>query len=151
MNQVLPSSEDFERGGNHFAWSARDDLLGKSLAEVEAMFRHCSLVRAMDLDDMGPAAFRFYVPAAIAYVRSADADGDSDVINYLASSFRRHLQHNRAEFVSIASSLADFCSYVASHIERFDASPEIYGDLRGAYTALATAFHDLAQDSLPVA
>lgn len=93
---------------------------------------------------MGPAAFRFYVPAAIAYVRSADADRDSDVINYLASSFQRHLQYNRTEFVSLAPSLANFCSYVASNIERFDASPEIYGDLQSVYTTLAAAFRDLA-------
>ena len=143
-DQALPTREDFEAGGSHFAWSACDDFLGKSLAEAQIMFGQNSLVRGLDLSDMGSAAFRFYVQAAIAYVRSEEAVGDSDAINFLAGTLQRRLKADPTELAPIASVLADGCSYVSSHLDRFDANPEIYGDLRGRYASLITSFQALA-------
>ena len=123
--------------------SAAKHFLGKTLDEAEALFCENSIRYETDLKWMGPVAFRFYIRAAIRYVESEHATGDSDIVNCLAGTFRIRLEHEPAELRSIASSLADFCSYVIEHFERFDVDSAIYGNLRGGYSALVSDFQHL--------
>ena len=53
-------------------------FLGRSLDEAEALFRENSCYYQEGLMWMGPVAFRFYVTAAIWYIKSAAAAGDSN-------------------------------------------------------------------------
>ena len=142
-SHTIPSREEIDVYGDLDGRDACKNFLGKTLDEAEVLFRENSIRYQMDLVWMGPVAFRFYIRAAIRYVESEYATGDSDIINGLAGTFRFRLEHEPAELRSIASSLADFCSYVIEHFDRFDVDSAIYGDLHGDYSALVSAFRHL--------
>ena len=144
--ELLPSRADIDVYGSCDERSACESFLGKSLDEAQAMFCENSLDSLEDLMWMGPVAFRFYVRAAIAYVHSEHATGDSDFIRYLAwiFSFR---QESPAELVPCARLLADFCGTVAEQFERFDADPKIDFGLREKYVLLAELFTRVADET----
>ena len=93
---------------------AERHFLGKSLEEAEALFREASITYQEDLMFMGVSAFRFYVHAAISYIQSESATGDPDIISAFAS--------------------------IIEHYDRFDLTPEIYGDVRSRFQVLQQAF-----------
>jgi hypothetical protein len=110
------------------------------LKEAEALFSEASLTYQEDLMFMGVSALRFYVQAAISYIRSNSATGDSDFINCFASILEYRLENEAAELRPIASQLSDICCYIVKHYDKFDLTPEIYGDLRFRYQALSQTF-----------
>ena len=143
-SQTSPSREDIDVYHSLDEASACKHFLGKSLDEAEALFRDNSIYYEEDLLWMGPVAFRFYIHAAIRYVQSDHAIGDSDIVNCLAGTLRHRMQHEPLSALQpIAEPLAVFCAYVVEHLDRFDADPQIYGDLRSDYSALVTAFQRL--------
>jgi hypothetical protein len=89
---------------------------------------------------MGASAFRFYVQAAINYIRSDSATGDSEIISCFASMLAFRLEHEAAELQPIALWLANICGYIVEHYGRFDLTATIYGDLRPRYQALQQTF-----------
>ena len=119
---------------------ASKNFLGKSLAEAEALFRDNSLCYQEDLQWMGPVAFRFYIHAAVNYVQSERSTGDSSIVSCLAMILNERLQNEPQELLPVADLLSVFCRYVAEHCDRFDATPDIYGDLRGSYATLTDSF-----------
>ena len=143
-SKTIPSREDIDVYHSLDEASACKHFLGKSLDEAEALFRDNSIYYQEDLLWMGPVAFRYYIHAAIRYVQSGDATGDSDIINCLAGTLRHRMQYEPlSELQPIAEPLAVFCAYVVNHFGRFDADPQIYGELRSDYAALVTAFQRL--------
>ncbi|MHC5114005.1 MAG: hypothetical protein ACYTGP_06205 [Planctomycetota bacterium] len=118
-------------------------FLGKSLEQAEALFRENSIYYQEDLLFMGPIAFRYYVPAAVNYIRSDAARGDSDMVSCLASILEHRLRYESVELAPVASSLTAACHYVVEHYGRFDLDAEIYGDVRSRYHALEQAFRSL--------
>lgn len=116
-------------------------FLGKSIEEAEALFRENAIFYHEDLMWMGPVAFRFYSAAAIRYIRSEAASGDSDAINSLVGVLEFRLEREPpAELIPIAAELASVCDFIIQHYERFDIAPEIYGDIRARFQALGQAF-----------
>ena len=89
---------------------------------------------------MGIGAFRFYVQAAISYIRSDASTGDSAIISCLASILEFRLEHEAAELSSVADMLASICGYVVAHYERFDLESEIFGDVRARFQKLQQTF-----------
>ena len=141
----LPTREDINVYDSLDEKSACHHFFGKSLDEAEAMFRE-SFGYLEDLRWMGPVAFRFYVHAAIRYVKSDAATEDSDTINSLTSTFRFWLAGGEAQQLQpVAGVLEGFCKYVADHIKRFDVNVEIYGDLTEEYNELTRAFAQLSE------
>lgn len=118
---------------------AQEHFLGKTLEEAEALFRDNSLYYQEDLMFMGLVAFRFYVQAAIRYIRSDQANGDSDIVSAFASILEHRLKYDGTELVPVAPLLAEACGDVLEHYDRFDLIPEIYGDLRPRYQGLQQA------------
>ncbi len=125
--------------------SAVKHFLGKDLEQAEQMFRQAGLVYQEDLMFMGPAAFRFYVQAAISYLRSDSATGDSDMINCFAGVLRFRLEYEADELVPVAEMLASVCGFIVLNYERFDVTPKIYGDLRPRYEALRNCYQRLGE------
>ncbi len=119
---------------------AQRHFLGKTLEEAEALFLAASLTYQEDLMFMGVSAFRFYVQAAISYIRSDSATTDSDFINCFAGILESRLENEAAELHPIASQLADICGYIVKRYDKFDLTPEIYGNLRFRYQALSQTF-----------
>jgi len=139
-SQTIPSREDIDVHGSLDEACASKNFLGKSLDEAEALFRDNSLRYQEDLLWMGPVAFRFYIHAAINYVQSEHATGDSGIINCLAGTLSFWHEHYPTELVPCASVLADFCGTVLEQFDRYDADPEIYLGLREQYQRLADIF-----------
>ncbi len=137
---AIPSRADIDVHGSPDEAFAVRNFLGKSLDEAEALFRENSIYYQEDLLSMGPVAFRFYVRAAIRYVRSAHADGDSDIINCLAGILSFRQEHYPADLVPCAGLLGVFCDDVLKQFDRFHADPEIYPGLRERYQHLAEIF-----------
>jgi hypothetical protein len=137
---TLPSRQDINVYDSLDERNACEHFLGKTLEQAEALFRENSLCYQGDLMWMGAAAFRFYVQAAIRYAQSEAAAGDSAFASCLAMIFEFRLQHGAAELVPIAGQLADTCGYFVEHYERFDLTPEIFGDVRARFQKLQQTF-----------
>src|SRR6185436_18816876 len=89
---------------------AEEHFLGKNLEEAEALFREASIIYQEDLMFMGPIAFRFYVHAAINYIRSQAATGDSSIIDCFAGILEFRLEFEAHELVPVAAQLASVCA-----------------------------------------
>ena len=116
------------------------NFLGTSLEEAEALFRESSITYQEDLMFMGAPAFRFYVQAAISYIQSAAATGDSDIISCFGSILEHRLEFEAEELVAVAAQLASVCRYILEHYDRFALTPDIYGDLRPRFQELEQTF-----------
>jgi hypothetical protein len=145
-SQTIPRREDIDVYHSLDEASACKRFLGKSLDEAEALFRDEFFNSQEDLMWMGPVAFRYYIHAAIRYIQSDDAAGDSCSISFLASTLSFWLKHYLSELQPVAESLVVFCSSVVQNFDRVDADPEFCGDLRSDYSALVAAFQRLAND-----
>ena len=132
--EINPVPEDLD------GRTAVRNFLGKSLDEAEALFRESSIAYQEDLMFMGAPAFRFYVQAAINYIQSEAATGDSDIISCFASILEHRLEFKAEELVAVASQLTSVCRYILEHYDRFALTPDIYGDLRPRFQALEQAF-----------
>src|SRR5580765_4916675 len=127
---TLPTCQDINVHDSLDERTACEHFLGKSLAEAEALFREASITYQEDLMFMGASAFRFYVQAAISYIQSDSATGDSDIISCFASILEHRLEHEADELRPVADRLASICGYIFDHYDRFCLTLEIYGDVR---------------------
>jgi hypothetical protein len=120
------------------AWSGYEDdldakyahklLFGKSTADVQALFGGVrSIERASELLFVPRPVFQYYVFAFAEFVISDRAVGDSDS----ASPFLRLLvnreERDPGSVAEVYSDLQPLVEFVASHQERYDADPNIYG------------------------
>jgi hypothetical protein len=93
---------------------------------------------------MGIRAFRFYVHAAINYIQSDAANGDSDFINCFAGILEHRAEYEGTELRPVAGHLAIICGYVVDRYDKFDLAAEIYGDARPRFQAMQKFFLRLA-------
>jgi hypothetical protein len=139
--EINPLNDDLD------GQAACEHFLGKSLDEAEAMFREKDLYYQEDLMWMGASAFRFYVPAALQYVRRS-TDDVSEFVSWLASTLEFRLKYDADELTPVASQLAEFCRYVIEHWSRFGEDTEFYGDVPARYETLRAAFSQLNQKAV---
>jgi hypothetical protein len=92
--------------------TACEHFLGKNLEEAEAMFCEGPMCYGEDLMWMGPVAFRYYVHAAIRYLKNLAGAGKSDFIRSFAAALEHRLKYEPEELGTIAAELADICSYI---------------------------------------
>jgi hypothetical protein len=140
----LPTRQEINIHDSLDEQAACQHFLGKSLEQAEALFRENFMVYQEDLMFMGAPAFRFYVQAAINYIKSEVANGDSDAINCFAGALEYRMGFQAKELVAVAPQLASACRHILEHYDRFSLDPEIYGDLRPRFRVLEQAF--LRQD-----
>jgi len=142
----LPTRQEINLQDDLDGRAACRNFLGKTLEQAEALFRENLLHYQEDLMWMGPAAFRFYVRAALRYAQSEAAAGDSAIASSLAMIFEFRLEHEAAELVPIAGQLAEICGYFVEHCERFDLEPEIFGDVRARFQKLHQTFFKMSHE-----
>ena len=133
---TLPTSEQINVHDSLDEQHACKTFLGKTLEQAAKLFQENALRYQEDLMWMGPIAFRYYVPAFIGYIQSQESKGDSDAINCFAGLLEFRLEHEPKELSPIALELAAACRHVIEHYDHFDASLEVYGDLRSRYEKL---------------
>lgn len=126
----LPTKEEINVHNSLDERKACEHFLGKTLEEAKTMFHEMPLNYQEDLMWMGPVAFRFYVPAYIHYLQSPKSTGDSDSVNCFISLLEFLLECGRDNLQPIAPVLKDACVRILTDFDRYDASVEIYGDLR---------------------
>ena len=143
---ALPTRDDINVFDSLDERCACEHFLGKNLDEAEALFRSGFSYYGEDLMWMGPRAFRYYVQAAIRYLRSEHAVGDSDAVDSIATTFEFRLDDESDELRPVAAKLAETCRYVFDNFATFDCDESIYGDLRGQYATLHDAFEQLARE-----
>lgn len=142
----LPTAKEINPYDDLDGRVACKNFLGKNLDEAEALFRENSVYYQEGLMWMGPVAFRYYVTAAIRYIRSAAAAGDSDMINCFAGFLEFRIVHEPEELIPVADQLASACSDIIEQYNRFDIMPEIYGDVRARLAILSLAFSRMRQE-----
>ena len=112
-------------------------FLGKTPEQAEAMFRENFLYYQECLTYMRPPAFRFYVLPAIRYLLSRDADGDSDAASTFCYVLESRLRDHPEALAPIALAVLDAVERILRGFDRFDCTPDIYGDVPGRYRAVA--------------
>ncbi len=115
---------------------AAQNFLGKTPEQITREFRDHGMSYQEDLMFMGVAAFCFYFPAAVDYVASPEAVGDSDVINSLCSVVEFRLIDDFDEIKGAFPAIVRFADHVLAHYDDFDLTPAIYGDLRPRFEAI---------------
>jgi hypothetical protein len=142
----LPTRDDINVFDTLDERSACEHFFGKNLDHAEALFRSGFGYYSEDLMWMGPRAFGYYVQAAIRYMRSGNALGDSDAVDSFATTLEFRLDIERDELRPVAADLADACRYMFDNFASFDCDEGINNDLRGQYAALRDAFEQLARE-----
>ena len=103
-------------------------LFGKSVAEVVQHFAGGRCIeRANELLFMPRAAFQYYVFAFVEYIRSPEAEEDSDAASVFLRLLLNREQKDPGSVKAIYPKLGETVSFVAGNQEYFDASPDIYG------------------------
>jgi hypothetical protein len=130
----LPSREEINIHDSPDESWACEKFLGKSLAEAEAMFRENSLCYLESLCYMGPVAFRYYVHAAINYLKSDAAAEDCYAVSGFASIIECRLCQP-SELMPVLDDLMTTCVYVTERWGKFDSS-EFDCQARARYTVI---------------
>ena len=143
----LPSEGDisprFRSGTESFDEEcAREDFLGKTLEESEALFREIAQRYQEVLQWMGAAGFRFYIRAFGNYLKSKDSAGDSDAVSCFPWVIKWRLENPRS-IAPVAQELREVCAHVVEHWKRYEVDEAIYGDLRPEYRALISRLEEL--------
>ena len=115
---------------------AAEHFLGKSLAEAKLLFVENSINYQEDLLWMGPKAFCFYVTAAIDYIESEHAAGDSDIVSCFRGILEFRMNHDRDEIAAVVPELRRAANYILNNWKKFKVDPELDGDLRSKYQEL---------------
>lgn len=140
---TLPTRQDINVYDSLDERSACEHFLGKSLEEAEALFRENSLCYQEDLMFMGATAFRFYVQAAINYIRSEAATDDSAIISCFATLLEYRLEYEEEDLRLVAGLLASICRYIAEHYDNFNMTPQFDSDVRPRFLALQQKFIEM--------
>jgi hypothetical protein len=132
---ALPTASDINVFDSLDERSACEHFLGKTIEQAEAMFRDNAIRYQEDLMWMGPAAFRYYLPAFIAYIKSSSACGDADAINCFHGLIQWWLKHYRSDFLSVRDVVEAACRYILEDYGKFRVT-SVYGDLSKALKEL---------------
>lgn len=136
--RTLPTESDINVFDSLDERWAVERFLGKRLDEIEERCRDGFAMDVIqDLMWIGPAAFAYYVEAVADYLVSDASADDSDAVNCFVGTLEFRLEHESDEAVPWTI-LIDTIDHVMRHYDRYNASPELYGDLRLRYAALRT-------------
>ena len=107
---TIPTIDDINFYGSLDEQAAVEHFLGKNLLEAEELFRDNSRCYMEDLMWMGGPGFCYYVKAAICYIKSESAIGDSDAILCFEGSIGFQLEYYPNKIKPVADLLAEACS-----------------------------------------
>jgi hypothetical protein len=110
---------------------------GKTVEDAYRGFKEAAFPQVENFRWIAPEAFVYYFPVVLRYVMSEDAKGDSDTISCFAGILESHLDDNRQALAVIFADIAALSKRVVSHYADYDASYNIYGDLKSRYEKIA--------------
>lgn len=118
-------------------WAVKH-FLGKDLEQAHTLFRENFLHYQEDLMWMGPIAFRFYLPAAIEYLLSKDADHDAGAVSSFCALIEFRLDNEPAEIALVASIIREGFIGILETFDRFEPEIGIFGDIAERCRVLLT-------------
>jgi len=119
---AIPTRREINLGNSLDEQCACEHFLGKNPREAEKLFAESFSFYQEDLMWMGPVAFRYYVRAAINYIKSDASSGDPEVWS-LRCPLEYLLEIDPDSLLPIAGLLEDACEYLLNHQSKFEASP----------------------------
>jgi hypothetical protein len=140
VQETLPTESEINVHNSLDEQVACRHFFRRSLGEAEALFRDNSLYYSEDLMYMGPVAFRFYVCAAIRYIRSSCSENDSDFVSSFVGLLEFRLTNEPRELAPVAECLASACHYIVTHQDRWEIIAEIYGNIQPRCERLIEVF-----------
>jgi hypothetical protein len=119
----LPTTDDINVYDTLDERAAVEHFLGKDQADAEVLFRENFLYYQEDLMWMGPRAFCYYLPAALAYVVRDASNVGSLELGFLLNVIEFQLQDNEEAIAPVFLALRDAIDVVLDSIERLDDDP----------------------------
>jgi len=136
MASRLPTAEEINVFDSLDERCAVKNFLGKDQEQAQSLFRENFLRYQEDLMFMGPTAFRFYVPAAINYLLSEEADYAADAASSFCGLIEFRLDYEPAEIASVGSIIREGILGILKDFDRYGCDSEIYGDVAERYRVL---------------
>jgi hypothetical protein len=133
MTTRLPTAEEINVFDSLDERSAVKNFLGKDLEQAQSLFGQNFLRYQEDLMWMGPLAFRFYVPAAINYLLSAEADNAADAASSFCNLIEFRWDYEAAEMDSVKSIIRDGILGILKDFDCYGCDGAIYGDVAERY------------------
>jgi hypothetical protein len=121
---------------------AVENFFGNDLEQAQALFRENFLRYQEDLMWMGPIAFRFYVPAAINYLLSKDADHDADAVSSFCGLIEFRWDDDATEIAPVGPIIREGILGILKDFDRYECDSAIYGDVAERYRELLTRLSD---------
>jgi hypothetical protein len=110
---------------------------GKTVEDAYPEFEQAAFPQVENFRWIAPAAFIYYFPMVLRYVKSEAAKGDSDTISSLAGILESQLEENRQALSAVFEDIAALSEHVISHYADFDVNYDIYGDLKSRYQRIS--------------
>jgi hypothetical protein len=139
-HMTVPTREEINPFDDLDGRVACENFLGKSLDEALELFRENPLEYQSDLLWMGIVAFKFYLPAAIQFIKQETSGEHSDFVAHFSGTLESKLENESKELVSVANQLVDVCDYIIQNWQRFEEGAEAYGDVLARYNTLRQSF-----------
>jgi hypothetical protein len=136
MAARLPTAKEINVFDSLDERCAVENFLGKNLEQAQALFRENFLHYQEDLMWMGPIAFRFYVPAAINYLLSKDADNDADAASSFCGLIEFRLDYDAAEIAPVGPIIREGILGILKNFDRYECDRVLYGDVAERYRTL---------------
>lgn len=123
---------------------ARKLYFGKQISEVVGYFAGGRCIeRSSELLYMPRGAFQYYIFAFVEYIRSEEAEGDSDAASVFLRLISGREKKDPGSVRAIYRELRADVEFVAANQAYYDASPHIYG----SFTELGSQVRDLCEDA----
>lgn len=121
-------------------------FFGKTNEEVQQDFYRCVLERADELRFMNGKIFQYYILGFRDFILSGDFQDfdDSDAASSYIKLIEFKLTNSPDDVLPIFSDIKQSLEYVASNQERFNASPDIYGDFTQKLINIKRTIHSLS-------
>jgi hypothetical protein len=143
-SERLPTEDEINIHGSLDEYSACERFLGKSRAEAERMFAGESGQELLfDLGHMGPVAFRYYFPAAVAMIRSDAAADRPDLVSGFMVVLQGLLYDEFLVSKHLASYCAEICDQMLDSWDRFGMNDVYESDL-SEFVKLQRCFRRIA-------
>ncbi|WP_406699747.1 hypothetical protein V5E97_12895 [Singulisphaera sp. Ch08] len=135
MAPRLPTAEEINVFDSLDERCAVKNFLGKDLEQARSLFAENFRHFQEDLMWMGPKAFAFYVPAAINYLLSEEADNAAGEVSSFCDLIEFRLQYEPAETASVGPMLREGILKMLENFGRYGFGGESYGDIYGNVAA----------------
>lgn len=108
----------------------------KSQSEAVKLFFENSIGYTDDLYTMGNKAFPFYFSTLKPCLLSQESEYDSGIVNAMVGILKFRMKDDSLPIKGCLADVLRILTYVSENGAKFDATPEIYGDLAGEVSYL---------------